>query len=347
MDLMYNKQINKQVKIIGLNTSEKILDDFCQLYQTILNKLKIITDIKSKNISSIHLIDKDATIILLQADPFIIEKIKFSHSKAEILFVNLQKDYQVAIDAFRNGIDDVIHYPFEEKELLSYISADNPNIIPHARTNLKGLIMLTHIDDVTKLFNQRKLYSDLEFSIKRHQDINEIFSILFIDIDHFKYVNDNFGHLIGSSVLVEISKILKKMIRESDLIYRYGGDEFVIILPNIGFNLANKVAFRILKSVEKTKFKTSKLTLSGHNHNHNHLNKDQQVLSLTVSIGIAEYPKDAKTKEEILDFADRMMYQAKGNGRSQVYYTSTNQPINQITIDKERKRSSENNKNVL
>ncbi|MBF0362272.1 MAG: GGDEF domain-containing protein [Oligoflexia bacterium] len=334
---------NKLIKIINFNLSDKVHDDFCQLFIQISNTLKSSLIVENKKISSINLIDKDTSIILLEADMATIRKIKHTNPQTELLLVNIEEDYQLAINAFRNGVDDVLSYPFKENELLPLVKqfsnlksattsssaaaaaaaayACGPGPDEYSRTNLKGLLMLTHIDDVTGLFNQRKLYLDLDIHIKRYQEINEIFSILFIDIDHFKYVNDNFGHLVGSSILVEISKIFKKLIRESDLMYRYGGDEFVIILPNVGFDLAYKVASRILRAVGKNKFKT----IPTNGHSSSIVPKQsvaQELINLTVSIGIAEYPRDAKTREDIIDFADRMMYQAKGNGRSQVYYTN-------------------------
>ncbi len=161
---------------------------------------------------------------------------------------------------------------------------------------------LAHKDDVTDLFNQRRLLHDVDLFIRKYQISKSPFSIIFMDIDHFKNVNDGHGHLIGSMLLVEIGKVLKKVLRDNDHIYRYGGDEFVILVPNADIKIVKNVANRVLKSIKKKIFNIDN-------------NKE---FKLSVSLGVATYPEDAKTKEEILDIADRMMYKAKNAGRGRV-----------------------------
>ncbi|MDB9786684.1 GGDEF domain-containing protein [Bacteriovoracaceae bacterium] len=175
----------------------------------------------------------------------------------------------------------------------------------------KDLKHLAHIDDVTGLFNQRRLYIDLELFIKEYKLNQSIFSILFIDIDYFKQVNDKYGHLIGSIILVEVAKEFKKVVRETDLMYRYGGDEFVILLPGIKKEAANHVANRVLEIISKKRFNKKLDQML------------EQELSLSVSIGLATFPDDAKSKVEILKFADDMMYTAKSKGRGQVCHAGS------------------------
>lgn len=161
---------------------------------------------------------------------------------------------------------------------------------------------LIYADDVTNLYNQRKLVLDVNEAITRHEKYGENFSVLFIDIDHFKNVNDGHGHLIGTLLLKEVAHILQRVLRESDLIYRYGGDEFVMVVPKADSVVARRIGERVLKSVK----------------NHSFRIKDHEPFKLSVSIGIAEFPKDAYSSEEILAMADNMMYKAKSNGRGQV-----------------------------
>jgi diguanylate cyclase (GGDEF)-like protein len=167
------------------------------------------------------------------------------------------------------------------------------------------LTNLIHVDDVTGLFNSRKLHRDLEEAIKGFYSGKEHFSVVFIDIDHFKDVNDGHGHLIGSRLLLEIARILKDTLRENDLIYRYGGDEFVVILPSLHLSDAQSVGERILNDIKSYTFVSDK----------------KVELKLSVSVGIAEFPTDAKTKDEILNIADDMMYKAKNSGRGKVVST--------------------------
>jgi len=167
---------------------------------------------------------------------------------------------------------------------------------------LKRVSELIHIDDVTDLYNQRKLFKDLENLILRYDKLKEGFVLLFVDIDYFKNVNDNYGHVVGTHMLTEIAAILRKVLRDGDLIYRYGGDEFVMIVPHVSRDVARNIGERILRTVRERIFKV----------------KDNVEYKLTLSIGIAEFPVDAKTRVEILELADKMMYEAKKSGRGRV-----------------------------
>jgi len=166
------------------------------------------------------------------------------------------------------------------------------------------LSSLSKTDDVTGLLNQRALFGDIERLVEEGQERGTSFSILFLDIDRFKNVNDTMGHLIGTRILVELSTVLKKTVRESDYLYRYGGDEFVIIFPNAKGDDIFPVANRLLNNVRK----------------HTFLKETDHEYKMTVSLGLAEYPYDASTKEEILELPDKMMYEAKRAGRDQLCY---------------------------
>jgi diguanylate cyclase (GGDEF)-like protein len=169
----------------------------------------------------------------------------------------------------------------------------------------EDLTVLVHNDDVTGLYNQRKLQVDLDDIIRKYHEKGEVFAVIFIDIDHFKSVNDGHGHLVGSQLLVEVAQVLRASLRDNDLIYRYGGDEFVIILPQLMMDEATHVGDRILREIKAHKFVSSK----------------QKDLKMSASVGVASFPKDATTKEEILKIADDMMYKAKNTGRGRVVTT--------------------------
>lgn len=177
---------------------------------------------------------------------------------------------------------------------------------------LKKVEDLVHVDDVTGLYNQRKLLKDVENAVERYNEMKEVFTILFIDIDHFKNVNDGFGHLVGTQLLNKMGELLKSTLRESDLIYRYGGDEFVMIIPDVGEETGAIIGDRVLKAIGNHTFKIDATNVQG---------SKSSEFNLTVSIGVATFPADAKDKEEILGIADKMMYEAKKGGRGRVCNT--------------------------
>lgn len=167
---------------------------------------------------------------------------------------------------------------------------------------INNLNSLVHIDDVTGLFNQRKLLKDLENAIKRFEMVGEEFIVLFIDVDNFKNVNDGHGHLVGTFLLSQLGKVLKGEMRKTDLIYRYGGDEFVILIPCKKTANPRSIGERVLKAVMDCDFNLS----------------EKEKFKLTVSIGAAKFPENAKTRKDILAMADQMMYQAKAEGKGRV-----------------------------
>jgi diguanylate cyclase (GGDEF)-like protein len=172
---------------------------------------------------------------------------------------------------------------------------------------------LIYRDDVTNLFNQRKLTLDLDTSILRFHKFKESFSILFIDIDHFKSVNDSYGHLVGTRILADVAIFFKKTLRPTDLVYRYGGDEFVVILPDTDLATGSSVGERVLSNIKNESF---------------YINESVKSKKLSVSIGVASFPQNARDQQEILEIADKMMYEAKETGRGKVTTANVILPTN-------------------
>jgi len=157
---------------------------------------------------------------------------------------------------------------------------------------------LLYVDELTGLYNYRYLDVALEREIKRAERYTSNLSVIFLDLDTFKDVNDNHGHLVGSRVLREVGDLLKKSVREVDTVIRYGGDEYTVILIETGQAGAGVVAERIRRSIEENAFTSG--------------------VRLTASLGYACYPQDTKSKIELLELADRAMYRGKSEGRNQV-----------------------------
>jgi len=161
---------------------------------------------------------------------------------------------------------------------------------------------LTITDDVTGLYNARHLYKVLEAEVYRSSRFNYEFTVLFIDLDHFKQVNDTHGHLIGSKLLAEIGYLIKAQLRLIDYAFRYGGDEFVILLPQTGKDAATVVARRMRDTLRATYF----------------CKEEGLNLNVRASIGLATYPHDAKTPHDIIRQADEMMYMVKNSTRDNI-----------------------------
>jgi diguanylate cyclase (GGDEF)-like protein len=164
---------------------------------------------------------------------------------------------------------------------------------------------MSYVDEVTGLYNQRYLPMVLEHEIHRNKRENAQFSLLFLDIDYFKMVNDGRGHMVGSRLLLELGKILKSQVRSCDYLFRYGGDEFIVLLGNSNSENSKKVAERIRKAIESHTF-----SVEGHN------------LNLTVSIGLASYPEHAQSASGLIQIADQAMYYGKRKSRNIVFVAS-------------------------
>jgi len=161
---------------------------------------------------------------------------------------------------------------------------------------------LTITDDCTGLYNARHLYKVLETEVYRSSRFGYEFTVVFIDLDHFKQVNDTHGHLVGSKLLAEVGCMIKAHLRLIDYAFRYGGDEFVVLLPQTGKDAALVVAKRLRDTLRTSTFCTEE----GLN------------LNVRASMGVATYPHDAKTPHDIIRQADEMMYLVKNTSRDNI-----------------------------
>jgi diguanylate cyclase (GGDEF)-like protein len=150
---------------------------------------------------------------------------------------------------------------------------------------------LTITDDVTGLFNARHLYTMLDEQVAQ----GKVFSLLFVDLDHFKSVNDTHGHLVGSRLLAEIGSLMKRSLGPNNAAFRYGGDEFVALLPGMGKSAASGTTLALHQDLRAARF----------------LEGAGLSLHVSGSFGLATYPEDGNTVPTILRAADTMMYEAK------------------------------------
>lgn len=187
---------------------------------------------------------------------------------------------------------------FERAMIVAgHAAASLDNAVRYSQAKAKAFI-----DDVTELHNARYLHHQIEHELRRADRYQNPMSILFLDLDHFKHVNDECGHLVGSRALKDLGRVLSACVREVDTVARYGGDEFTIILADTPLETAMRVAERIRSTVERTAFDGGR----------------QGPLALTVCIGVGTFPEHGTSREALLGAADKAMYRAKSLGRNRV-----------------------------
>ncbi len=189
---------------------------------------------------------------------------------------------------------------FREKYLpLLHILADYVAIAVDNVRNLQQLQARTFIDEVTGFYNTRYLAAKLDQFIRDSRHRGEDLSVVFLDLDNFKGIVDSQGHLRGSKILSEVARVIHSVLGPEDSLVRYGGDEFIVLLPRRSQGEALRLVQRLRQTLNRTPF----LTEEGAN------------IHLTASYGIATMPQDATTKEELLLIADRAMFRCKGEGK--------------------------------
>jgi diguanylate cyclase (GGDEF)-like protein len=192
---------------------------------------------------------------------------------------------------------------FDKDDLRAVTAiADYAAIAIENARNFKKVQELTLIDEHTGLYNARYLLATLDREIERAQRFARPVSLLFLDIDLFKQVNDTRGHLVGSGILKAVGKRLHESVRTVDSVCRYGGDEFAVLLLETNMDRAKVVAERIRHHIAAPAFDVG----------------DGAPLQLTVSIGFATFPDHGKAARALLEAADKAMYVAKGAGRNAV-----------------------------
>ena len=219
-------------------------------------------------------------------------------TEAYLIFVRNKGVLQGFVAVFNEPGAQLPDFRDKKKNIL-FLLEQSSLAFENAETYSQAKDML-FIDDLSGLFNHRYLEVALERELKRVERYASRLAILFLDIDCFKQVNDTYGHLVGSRVLKEMGALLKKSVREVDVVIRYGGDEYTVILVETACDIAGKVAARIRAMVETHVF----LAVEGYN------------IRLTCSIGYSCCPDDTMSKEELLEMADQAMYAGKSSGKN-------------------------------
>lgn len=191
---------------------------------------------------------------------------------------------------------------YRSRAMLLQALADYAAIAIENARAVRRIQELSITDDCTGLYNARHLFTVLAEEVRRSQRFGYEFSMLFLDLDYFKRINDDYGHIVGSKLLGQVGQHLRGNLRLVDAAFRYGGDEFAILLPQTGKEAAILVARRLMTMFESTRW----------------LAEEPISLSLRASIGIASYPGDGATPQAIVQRADELMYQVKQAGRNNI-----------------------------
>lgn len=246
----------------------------------------VITDIKLPGMDGLELTDQ----------------IKTDYDSDVIVMTGYSGNYSYE-EAINKGASDLVFKPVRYKELLLRLKRVlREQSLSRDRVQMLGKLQkLAITDGLTKLYNSRYFYSQLDMEVDRTKRYQHMLSMLLLDIDHFKDYNDSHGHLEGDKVLVRIGEVIKSCLRKMDTAYRYGGEEFTIILPETNAEMAELVAERIRAGIEKESFAPEPGTQ----------------VSVTISIGVTQYQMDERISA-FVERADKAMYLSKKKGRNRI-----------------------------
>jgi diguanylate cyclase (GGDEF)-like protein len=214
-----------------------------------------------------------------------------------IIYLTAYADDLTLERAEKTGSYGYILKPYSEKELHATIK-----MALSKHQQYQSILEKSILDPLTDLYNRRYLEEALDKELLRAKRHQYPVSLILIDIDHFKQVNDNYGHNTGDEVLKRMADIMRNNVRNSDIICRYGGEEILILLPECSLEKSSFIAELLRKIVSEIKVACDNFTLT----------------NITISAGIASFPDHGLTRKALIEVADVALYQAKAQGRNQI-----------------------------
>jgi diguanylate cyclase (GGDEF)-like protein len=247
-------------------------------------------------------VEHGETLLVPEAenDPRVKEAHGKPHSVRSVIALPLRgrKGTHGAIEIFNPRADQLTDYTIA----FLHILADHAAIAIENAHDVARIQQLTITDDCTSLYNARHLYEVLDRELKRCSRLELPVSLAFLDLDRFKLVNDEHGHLVGSELLARAGERLRELSRKDDWCFRYGGDEFIILMPETGVEAALEQANALNRALMETEFQM----------------KNGLKLHVSASVGVATAPTDGKAVHAIIGVADARMYAVKVSGRGAV-----------------------------
>ncbi len=305
-DLSCFQELYQQLKAEGVKNMRKHLLQHMRVALRAFRKIKV-TDVNKAGLD-LYGVSSQAELLKRFATTFTKDDIKVLIDE----FVDLTSGEKIFEAQFKTrGVDGRRYYlwlrvavPNDFEESLAKVIVTLQDITSQKKreTHLKRM---AQEDSLTGLLNHRAISKRLEEEFNRAKRYNTPMACAMVDLDYFKPINDNFGHHIGDKMLKQVALFLRKLLRTTDLLGRYGGDEFLIILTGTEKTGALIVAERIRETIANKHFKLSEKT----------------TIRNTLSIGITSYPtNEVKTAREFLQLADKALYQAKADGRNCTHY---------------------------
>lgn len=252
-------------------------------------------------IISLTLLEGDALRLCSQIRSHVNESVR---SLPILLLAEDEEDIGKIAKALDLGVNDYVMRPLERQELQARVRTQirRRRYQTRLRTNFEESIALASTDALTGVYNRRYLDVHLDQMMRNANDARKPLSVAFCDIDHFKRLNDTYGHAAGDEVLVEFANRMRRSLRHFDMIARIGGEEFVVVMPDTGLDVALKVAERLRARMEDDPFT---VTAAGE-------------LPVTISIGVSVSEPGEVLGTDLLRRADEAMYRAKQAGRNRV-----------------------------
>jgi diguanylate cyclase (GGDEF)-like protein len=300
------KTDSEEAQIMVVDDEEKIVEFMKIALQNRGHKVTGCTDpehaIEKIKIEVYDLIITDLNMPRIPGVKFV-KKVKKISPKTDVVVMTGFPSVETAVECMKNGASDYLAKPLD-LEYLNIIVEKSlyKRALEKRAAEREYFEQISRVDGLTGLYNHKFFEELLNAEIARADRYRYNFSLIMIDIDDFKEINDNFGHQSGDTILIEIASLFKSLARKTDSAVRYGGEEFAIILSQTAKEHGRVLADRVVKSVATLKFK---------DFPHNK--------TVTVSAGLAGYPDDARTPESLIKKADEALYQAKNMGKNTLY----------------------------
>jgi diguanylate cyclase (GGDEF)-like protein len=235
----------------------------------------------------------------------VVKEVKAIDPGIDVIVMTGYASVNSAVESMKAGAIDYITKPFNSDHIKMVVQKSlERRVYQRLAQEREFYKVLSSIDGLTELYNYRYMHQYLKIELEREKRYKRHLSLLMVDIDDFKNYNDLYGHMVGDMVLRRLASILRNATRGCDVICRYGGEEFAIMLPETSKEEALIVCERIRKSVAMTPMVDE---------------KENTVGTISVTIGLASFPEDADTKDDLIDNADKALYQGKRAGKNCIF----------------------------